>query len=128
MGRGLGRATSGLRSPGRRARANVTRLLRGLEVDGRRPPAPTAAVLVAGEVAGVVTSGNVSPTLHRGIALAFLPPEVGEGTGWWSTSRGVHARPGGPDPVLPPGGLTGRALPGPGRSSGSDGRESIVSG
>jgi aminomethyltransferase len=26
-----------------------------------------------------VTSGNVSPTLGRGIALAFLPPDVEEG-------------------------------------------------
>ena len=84
-----GKGDLGLRSPGRRARADVTRLLRGLEVDGRPPPRRLAA-LVAGEVAGVVTSGNVSPTLHRGIALAFLPPEVGEGTEVVVDIRGMH--------------------------------------
>jgi aminomethyltransferase len=28
----------------------------------------------------VVTSGNFSPVLGHGIALAFVPPDVGEGT------------------------------------------------
>jgi aminomethyltransferase len=37
-------------------------------------------VLVDGKSAGIVTSGNFSPTLGHGIALAFLPPEVGEGS------------------------------------------------
>ena len=69
----------------------VTRLLRGLEVDGRRPPRADCPVLVDGEVAGVVTSGNVSPTLHRGIALAFLPPDVGEGAEVVVDIRGMHA-------------------------------------
>ena len=69
----------------------VTRLLRGLEVDGRRPPRADCPVLVDGEIAGVVTSGNVSPTLHRGIALAFLPPDVGEGAELVVDIRGVHA-------------------------------------
>jgi aminomethyltransferase len=69
----------------------VTRLLRGLEVDGRRPPRADCPVLVDGEIAGVVTSGNVSPTLHRGIALAFLPPDVGEGADVVVDIRGVHA-------------------------------------
>jgi aminomethyltransferase len=36
-------------------------------------------VLVDGAPTGVVTSGNFSPTLGHGIALAFLPPEVEEG-------------------------------------------------
>jgi aminomethyltransferase len=58
----------------------VARRLRGLEVDGRRPPRSGNAVLVAGEPAGEVTSGNYAPTLERGIALAFLPPDVGEGS------------------------------------------------
>jgi aminomethyltransferase len=69
----------------------VTRLLRGLEVEGRRPPRADCPVLVDGEVAGVVTSGNVSPTLRRGIALAFLPPDVGEGAEVVVDIRGVHA-------------------------------------
>jgi aminomethyltransferase len=54
----------------------VTRRLRGLTVEGRRPPRADQAVLVDGEPAGVVTSGNFSPVLGHGVALAFLPPEV----------------------------------------------------
>ena len=68
-------------------RGDVTRLLRGLEVDGRRPPRADCRVLVAGEVAGVVTSGNVCRRpLHRGIALAFLPPR-------WGGDRGGGRHP-----------------------------------
>ena len=58
----------------------VARRLRGLSVPGRRPPRAEQTVLVDGAPAGVVTSGNFSPMLGHGIALAFLPPEVGEGT------------------------------------------------
>lgn len=58
----------------------VSRRLRGLEIDGRRPPRAGQAVLIGGEPRGEVTSGNFSPTLERGIALAFLPPDVGEGS------------------------------------------------
>ena len=57
----------------------VARRLRGLATEGRRPPRADQDVLVDGEVAGVVTSGNFSPVLGHGIALAFLPPEVEEG-------------------------------------------------
>ena len=58
----------------------VTRRLRGLAVEGRRPPRADQIVLVDGREAGVVTSGNFSPMLGHGIALAFLPTEVEEGT------------------------------------------------
>jgi aminomethyltransferase len=58
----------------------VARRLRGLAVEGRRPPRAEQTVLVEGRPAGSVTSGNFSPTLGHGIALALLPPEVGEGT------------------------------------------------
>jgi aminomethyltransferase len=58
----------------------VARRLRGLSVAGRRPPRAECPVVVGGERVGVVTSGNFSPTLERGIALAFLPPEIGEGS------------------------------------------------
>ncbi len=54
----------------------VGRRLRGLEVEGRRPPRAEQVVLVDGEPAGIVTSGNFSPMLERGIALAFVPPSV----------------------------------------------------
>jgi aminomethyltransferase len=60
--------------------AGVTRRLRGLSVEGRRPPRAEQAVLVDGQPVGVVTSGNFSPVLEHGIALAFLPPGVEEGT------------------------------------------------
>jgi aminomethyltransferase len=60
--------------------AGVARRLRGLATEGRRPPRADQAVLLGGISAGVVTSGNFSPVLGHGIALAFLPPEVGEGT------------------------------------------------
>lgn len=69
----------------------VARRLRGLEVDGRRPPRADCRVLSDGEPVGVVTSGNLSPTLQRGIALAFLPPDVGEGTELVVDIRGSHA-------------------------------------
>ncbi|MGD9702686.1 MAG: glycine cleavage system aminomethyltransferase GcvT [Acidimicrobiia bacterium] len=60
--------------------AGVTRLLRGIATEGRRPPRDGCAVLVGGDAAGVVTSGNYSPVLEHGIALAFLPPDIEEGT------------------------------------------------
>ncbi|HEY6698737.1 MAG TPA: glycine cleavage system aminomethyltransferase GcvT [Acidimicrobiales bacterium] len=56
----------------------VERTLRGLEVEGRRPPRADQTVTAGGEAIGRVTSGNYSPTLDRGIALAFLPPDVGK--------------------------------------------------
>jgi aminomethyltransferase len=34
---------------------------------------------VNAEVSGEVTSGNFSPVLQRGIALAFLPPAIAMG-------------------------------------------------
>jgi aminomethyltransferase len=54
----------------------LRRLLRGVEVDGRRPPRAGSAVLSGGATVGTVTSGNFSPSLGRGIALGFVPPEL----------------------------------------------------
>jgi aminomethyltransferase len=54
----------------------IHRRLRGVAVDGRRPPRQGCTVLVEGKPVGEVTSGNFSPVLERGIALAFLPPGV----------------------------------------------------
>ncbi len=58
----------------------ITRRLRGLSVEGRRPPRAEQVVLLDGAPAGTVTSGNFSPMLGHGIGLAFLPPHVEEGT------------------------------------------------
>ena len=57
----------------------VARRLRGLSVEGRRPPRADQVVLIDGQPAGIVTSGNFSPVLGHGIALAFLPPDVADG-------------------------------------------------
>jgi aminomethyltransferase len=59
--------------------AGVTRRLRGIVTDGRRPPRADCDVLVDGSPVGRVTSGNFSPVLGQGIALAFLPPDIAEG-------------------------------------------------
>jgi aminomethyltransferase len=59
----------------------IARRLRGLVVEGRQPPRQGYPVLVDGKPAGEVTSGNFSPTLEQGIALAFLPPAVDVGAG-----------------------------------------------
>jgi glycine cleavage system T protein (aminomethyltransferase) len=58
----------------------IHRRLRGLVLDGRQIPRSGYAVQMGDERAGEVTSGNFSPVLERGIALAFLRPDVEEGT------------------------------------------------
>jgi aminomethyltransferase len=55
------------------------RVLRGLTVDGRQPPRAGSRVLLGGDPVGEVTSGNFSPTLGYGIALAFMPPTLEPG-------------------------------------------------
>jgi aminomethyltransferase len=60
--------------------AGISRRLMGIATDGRRPPRADCAVLVDGVQVGVVTSGNFSPMLGHGIALAFMPPTTGIGT------------------------------------------------
>jgi aminomethyltransferase len=57
----------------------VSRRLRGIVVEGRRPPRAECAVLINDAVVGEVTSGNFSPVLGVGIALAFIPPDVALG-------------------------------------------------
>ncbi len=93
---GLGWVVSWTKGPfqGRQAlqaerERGVARLLRGLAVEGRRPPRAGQQVLVDGTPAGEVTSGNFSPTLGHGIALAFLPPDVLDGTAVEIDARGT---------------------------------------
>src|SRR5581483_6389307 len=50
------------------------RRLAGILLADRQVPRAGCPALVDGSAAGEVTSGNVSPVLERGIALAFLPP------------------------------------------------------
>jgi len=57
----------------------VARLLRGIATDGRRPARSDCAVTVDGQQIGIVTSGNFSPVLGHGIAMAFLPPTIEDG-------------------------------------------------
>lgn len=57
----------------------LARHLVGLLAEGRQVPRAGCAVLVGGERVGEVTSGNFSPMLERGIALAFVPPAVDVG-------------------------------------------------
>jgi aminomethyltransferase len=57
----------------------VARHLVGVLTEGRQVARAGCAVVVDGESVGEVTSGNFSPMLERGIALAFVPPAVGVG-------------------------------------------------
>ncbi len=57
----------------------VSQRLFGIATDGRRPARTGYPVLVDGVAVGEVTSGNFSPILGHGIALAFLPPATAEG-------------------------------------------------
>lgn len=54
----------------------VARVLRGIATEGRRPPRAECDVVVDGSPVGITTSGNFSPVLGHGIALAFLPPHL----------------------------------------------------
>jgi aminomethyltransferase len=57
----------------------VTRRLVGIATEGRRPARAGCDVLVDGAVVGQVTSGNYSPVLGHGVALAFVPPDIEPG-------------------------------------------------
>jgi aminomethyltransferase len=57
----------------------VARRLRGLAVEGRQIAREGYVVSRDGAPIGAVTSGNFSPTLGHGIALAFLPPDTVDG-------------------------------------------------
>lgn len=55
-------------------RSGPTRVLTGLATEGRQPARGGYPVSAGPTVVGEVTSGNFSPVLGHGIALAFLPP------------------------------------------------------
>jgi len=54
----------------------VARRLRGVVTEGRQVPREGHTVLRSGAPVGTVSSGNFSPFLERGIALAFVAPDV----------------------------------------------------
>jgi aminomethyltransferase len=68
----------------------IERRLVGIVTEGRRPARAGCAVSIAGTVLGEVTSGNFSPVLGHGIALAFMPPDTAEGTAVVVDVRGKH--------------------------------------
>jgi aminomethyltransferase len=68
----------------------VDRLLTGLVVDGRRPPREGQSVRLGEREVGVISSGNFSPVLGQGIALAFLPPDIEPGTAVTIDVRGTE--------------------------------------
>ncbi len=70
----------------------VRRRLRGLLLDGRQVPRGGYAVRHDGSPVGEVASGNFSPVLERGIALAFLEPGVTDGDVVEVDVRGRPAR------------------------------------
>ncbi|MHB8680986.1 MAG: glycine cleavage system aminomethyltransferase GcvT [Acidimicrobiales bacterium] len=58
-------------------RRGPARLLKGLVAEGRQPPRQDAVVMRDAERVGVVTSGNFSPVLGSGIAMAFIDTAAG---------------------------------------------------
>jgi aminomethyltransferase len=54
----------------------ITRRLRGLRCVTRQPPRSGNFVFVEGEQVGTVSSGNFSPVLQTGIAMAFVEPSL----------------------------------------------------
>jgi len=69
--------------------AGPSRRLVAVEVSDRRPPRAGDDVVVDGEVVGEVTSGNFSPTLERGIALALIDAGVPSTAAIQLRSRGT---------------------------------------
>ena len=57
------------------AAAGPTRRLVGLLVEGKRSPRQSMPILIGGQPLGEVTSGCVSPTLERPIAMGYVPSE-----------------------------------------------------
>jgi aminomethyltransferase len=69
--------------------AGVAPVLRGLTAQGRRPPRAEQSVLRDGVEVGRVTSGNFSPVLGCGIALALVDPGLSTGDSASIDARGT---------------------------------------
>jgi aminomethyltransferase len=59
--------------------SGVPRQLIGLATEDRRPPRAGADLRIDGSVVAALTSGNFSPVLGRGIALALVPADLDTG-------------------------------------------------
>ncbi|MGI9578598.1 MAG: glycine cleavage system aminomethyltransferase GcvT, partial [Microthrixaceae bacterium] len=70
--------------------AGVDPILRGLRTEGRRPPRTGQPVLADGDEVGHITSGNFSPMLERGIAMALVSPQVTVGDEVTIDARGTE--------------------------------------
>jgi aminomethyltransferase len=57
----------------------VARILAGFSTEGRQPPRADADLLADGAVVAGLTSGNFSPVLGHGIALALVPTAIAAG-------------------------------------------------
>jgi len=71
------------------AEAGPARTLRGLLVEGRRPPRAHQVVSLDGRPVGEVSSGNFSPVLGHGVALAFLEAGIDDGAAVTIDVRGT---------------------------------------
>ena len=56
--------------------AGLTRKLVGFTVAGPRVPRHGMEAAAGGQAVGTVTSGGFSPSMERGIGMAYLPPEL----------------------------------------------------
>jgi len=101
----------------------LSRRLRGIATEGRRPPREGCQVLVGGQEIGQTTSGNFSPVLGHGIALALLAPEIKIGADVAIDIRGQSL---GGKVVKTP--FVGKARPGVGVGSPRSGGEAFRNG
>ncbi len=71
----------------------LEKMLVGLEVEGRRPARKGCPILAGGRPGGQTTSGTLSPSLQKPIALGYVPVEhAGPGTELAIDIRGRAAR------------------------------------
>ena len=73
-------------------RNGIRKRLCGIATQGRRPPRSDSPVLSQGRQVGIVTSGNYSPVLEHGIALALVDPDIGVGDDVIVQQRGVELK------------------------------------
>lgn len=66
------------------------RILRGIALEGRRPPRADLDVFVGDDRIGRTTSGNFSPVLDHGIAMALVTPSTSIGDGVEIDIRGTR--------------------------------------